>query len=147
MTHISTLHNNIYTHNTYTYVPPQNSQVYGDEKDGIVNLERHSTSIVEMKGDMHMLCLGDLNARIGDRHDFILIDDTTYLPIDDDYNVDVFSVRKASKDNEVNTFGKSLLKMCCNLNIHVLNGRCTSDQQGEFTYMSTIEVRVLLTSV
>jgi hypothetical protein len=63
-----------------TYLPKTLQCTYGDEKDGIVNLDTHLTNIVELKGDKHMLCLGDLNARIGDRQD-ILNDDTKYVPI------------------------------------------------------------------
>jgi hypothetical protein len=69
------------------------------------------TSSVEAKGDMHILCVGDLNARIGDIHDLVINDDTQYVPIDENYDVDVFSARKVSKDTEVNNFGKSVLEI------------------------------------
>jgi hypothetical protein len=41
-----------YTNNmlcAFTYVPPEHYPVYGDEKDGIVNLETHLTRLVLLK--------------------------------------------------------------------------------------------------
>ena len=82
--------------------------------------------------------MGDLNARIGNEQDFILDDDVAFVKCMDWYVVDHFKEKRRSKDLTVNTFGKSLLDMCCELNVHVLNGRCNGDKQGEMTYVSKV---------
>ena len=48
----------------------------------------------------------------------------------------VVSINRKSKDDIVNNFGRSLLSMCRELDVHTLNGRNGKDLNGEFTYLS-----------
>ena len=40
-------------------------------------------------------------------------------------------------DEKFNTFGKSLVEMCCNFDIHILNGRLFKDRKGHITCTSS----------
>ncbi len=59
------------------------------------------------------------------------------------YSVDYFDVNRQSKDETVNAFGKSLVSLCRELGVHVLNGRGTGDETGEFTYVSKVGCSVV----
>lgn len=63
-----------------------------------------------------IMIIGDLNARTGQKLDYLEGDDCRYIPVDDDYTVDsdTGSVlnRRQSQDNVVSQYGNSLLDMC-----------------------------------
>ena len=40
-----------------------------------------------------------------------------------------------SKDLTVNTFGLSLIDLCCQFDVHILNGRIGKDKNSDFTYI------------
>jgi hypothetical protein len=125
----------------FVYAPPEGSTVYKDveERNGIFRLESYITSITEsLDEDVYLVCAGDFNARLGNRQDFIVNDDCDYLPYlsDSEYPVDTFNIARKSKDSGENNFGTALLSLCCNLNMHVLNGRCGKDKHGELTFLS-----------
>lgn len=52
------------------------------------------------------------------------------------YPVDAFNIKRKYKHTTVHAFGKSLLDLCCEFGIHVLNGRCEGDECGEMTFVS-----------
>ena len=116
------------------YLPPEGSVAYtdGDESNGIELLHN---KILEIQNDFysdHLLIMGDLNARIGDRKDFIN-DGVNKIPNMDWYTESDFCIPRKSKDNSINNFGKSLIDLCTETDIHIFNGRMGSDKAGEFT--------------
>ena len=78
--------------------------------------------------------MDDINTRTGELYDYI-IDDTLYRMINDqfDYITDDLNIWRKSIDKTVNCIGVSLTNLCCNLNIHVLNGRFQHNYEGEYT--------------
>jgi len=117
------------------YIPPEGSVAYEcNDENGI---ELLSDKIRELKATYPSHCvflLGDLNSRIGKRQDWI-DDSTKDMPYMDWYNSDPFQLPRKSKDNTVNKFGVSLLDLCIEHEIHVLNGRFGSDIKGEYTFI------------
>jgi hypothetical protein len=97
-------------------------------------------NILELKSEFlndYYLIIGDTNARIGDQQD--LFDDrVTNIPNMDWYPESTFLSSRKSKDKTVNAFGVTLLEVCLELDMHVLNGRKGLDIEGEFT--NVIEV-------
>ena len=55
------------------YIAPEGSVLYEtlDESDGIMRLENIMVDIVSKYGDLRVILMGDLNARIGKMCDFI----------------------------------------------------------------------------
>ena len=83
------------------------------------------------------MVLGDLNARVGNVPDFISNDEAdSFINHADRYTPDYFNNRRHSKDNTLNTFEKSLIDLCCEMNMHILNGRCKGDEDGEITFVA-----------
>jgi hypothetical protein len=128
----------------FAYIPPEGSTVYNtiDDSNGICSLEVFLSQTADMH-DAYIVCVGDLNSRLGTRQDFICDDSCAYIPVGNDYDVDSFSQCRNSKDLGQNSFGTSLRRMCCNLGIHVLNGRTDGDSQGEFTFISHLGKSVI----
>jgi len=79
--------------------------------------------------------MGDLNSRIGVKQDYIE-DSVDNIPDMDWYVADKFCTPRNTRDKETNTYGKSLLELCIENNMHVLNGRCGDDTEGQFTFIN-----------
>ena len=129
-----------------TYVIPENGSLYDTMpiKDGIVNLEE-SLLQVQQSQDVHIIIVGDLNARTGCKqpctenmisydNSAAAVDDDDDDNDDDDSTDDIMC--RNSKDNTVNNFGQSLLDMCFLFNCVILNGLCKNATSGDFTYVS-----------
>ena len=83
------------------------------------------------------MVLGDLNARVGNVPDFISSDEAdSFINHADWYTPDYFNNRRHSKDNTLNKFGKSLIDLCWEMNMRILNGRCKGDEDGEITFVA-----------
>ena len=83
---------------------------------------------------------GDFNARTGKGLDFYDISYSVHEEFGDDpvclaNNLINFGMEKnrSSKDCIKNTYGNSLLEMCKNNNLFILNGRVNGDKEGMFT--------------
>ena len=78
--------------------------------------------------------MGDFNARTAKDFDFIINDSIDHIPIiPDSYEEDTFNIERNSKDLATNAFGKKLLELCRDHDIHFLNGRSANDKEGNFT--------------
>ena len=98
-----------------------------------VEIRRLMTENIESK----FMVLGDLNARVGNVPDFFLnYEADRFINHADWYTLDYFNNRRHSKDNTLNKFGKSLIDLCCEMNMHILNGRCKGDEDGEITFVA-----------
>ena len=75
---------------------------------------------------------GDFFPRTGNLYDYVIDDSVDYLPADY-YEPDYFNIPRNTKDNVINQFGKVLIELCKELDIHFLNGRFTGDRHGEMT--------------
>ncbi|XP_077978230.1 uncharacterized protein LOC144433746 [Glandiceps talaboti] len=80
----------------------------------------------------YIIC-GDLNARTGEKPDFVFDDSQSHVPLPDDYVIDDCTPR-VSQDKNVNSNGTLLLDFCKQSSLRMLNGRCGSDYGvGKFT--------------
>jgi hypothetical protein len=125
---------------TFVYIPPIDSIMHNlSMEQGLDGLENKFSHMLNNYNDCNLFLAGDLNARIGTVNDCIMQDDTCFIPGlegGDEYVSDNFNIPRNSKDSTVNTFGYDLIDMCHALSVHVLNGRVTGDEQGEFTHVS-----------
>ena len=80
---------------------------------------------------------GDFNARTKNLLDYIPDDNLHYIFGDIDHNSDYFNLPHLNKDKKFNAFGKSLVEMCCNFDVHILNGRLFKDREGHITCTSS----------
>ena len=79
-----------------------------------------------------MIC-GDMNARSGSQQDFISNDEIDHVPLYDDYNIDISSLPRQSKDSIIDARGRSIIDLCTGNQLRILNGRCFGDMFGQFT--------------
>ena len=80
----------------------------------------------------HAFIFGDLNARVGQRSDYITFDGPLQ-DLDDHSDIDQ-SLALASSDNGTNRYGERLLDLCKSLNMRTVNGRVGLDsEQGKPT--------------
>ena len=71
-----------------------------------------------------IIIAGDLNSRIKDFQDFIPEDELDFVFGITDYPSDSFHLKRKSKDCHVyNRFGLSLIDLCCEYDVHILNRR------------------------
>ena len=120
----------------FVYISPENSSVYTDvhNQNGIEILNDYILEIKASHPDASLFLAGDFNSRVKDFLDYIPSDNLNYVFGDDiDYPSDDFCVPRNSKDDKYNTFGMSLIELCCSHSVHLLNGRLFHDKRGEFT--------------
>lgn len=123
----------------FTYIFPEGNLYYvdADEENGMETLYTTVQEIIESNENSHILIAGDLNARVGQRQDFINDDSLKFIMSDPIwYKSDYFDIPRKSKDDTVNNFGKTLIDMCCTYDLHMLNGRAGNDTAGEYTFLS-----------
>ena len=91
-----------------------------------------------MYTDCQFVITGDFNARISNRYDFVIDDDTLHVhSIPDDYVQDVYLPR-FSQDKNVNEYGNYLLEFCKATGLRVVNGRLGLDANvGKYTCVNT----------
>ncbi|MEW8547927.1 MAG: reverse transcriptase family protein [Candidatus Thiodiazotropha sp.] len=113
------------------YIPPNQSSYAANMQHDLIDLIENDILMYKTKGDI-MIC-GDLNARSGSQQDFISNDEVDHVPVYDDYNIDVSSVPRQSKDSTIDARGKSLIEICIGNQLRILNGRCFGDMFGQYT--------------
>lgn len=120
----------------FAYVSPENSPIYREpDTNGILLLYNQLFEIVSQFPTANLFLAGDLNSRIKLLLDYIPQDTIDHVFGEDvSYPSDSFCMPRQSKDHSVhNTFGLSLIDLCCTYSIHVLNGRLFRDNAGEYT--------------
>ena len=117
----------------FVYISPEGSFIYNDENDnGIERLFQILTILRNECNDYLFYLAGDFNARTKNLLDYIPDDSLHYIFGDIDYNSDYFNLPRLNKDKKFNAFGKSLVEMCCNFDVHILNGRLFKDREGHY---------------
>ena len=92
-------------------------------------LEDTLTELKAMFPNNSIQLTGDFNAFTRDKHDFIIDDTSSNIPLPEWYSEDNFNITRKSRDthDKINDHGTSLLNLCCTFAIHFLNGRVTRD--------------------
>ena len=118
------------------YVPPENSPYSRDciLEQFYFELDEHIRTF------KNVILMGDFNARTSNLDDFSDIDKELYEHIDVDID-EIFSsdaideiikyghdIKRISKDNKTNKFGKNLIESCKYNEMFILNGRCFDDK-------------------
>ena len=121
----------------FLYVQPENSQMYQlTEENGIDFLKNKILQISHEYEDCTFILCGDFNSRTANEPDFILDDNTDYLPLSHDYMSDDFDCVRHSSDTVTNNYGRLLLDICKEFGVHIVNGRMRSDIPSNFTFIS-----------
>jgi len=118
------------------YVSPEGSPIYEhrDDTNGITYIDEKLLLLKNIYPDCMLYLAGDLNARTKTMLDYIPADNIDFIFNSEvDYTTDDFEMPRNNKDNIYNSFGHTLLELCCAHGIHILNGRVTGDPDGEFT--------------
>ena len=99
--------------------------------------------MLNIKRDGDVFLCGDLNAREGSRCDYIINDDSKYVPIFDTYQVDKQILLRQSRDTKVDFRGTNLLDMCISQQLRLLNGRIIGDLFGKYTCYKPVDASVV----
>ena len=81
---------------------------------------------------MYVLINGDLNSRTSNVFQYLSSENDMF---DESRRNDFHDVSRNSKDGAINAFGKTLLNMCISLDLCIMNGVCSGDQDGGYTYI------------
>ena len=120
----------------FIYISPSNSS-FVQKRD----LDKQIFSKLEadiakysLRGDI--MLMGDLNAHINcDEHDFIINDFNSFLP--NNYITDsVHVLRSTQVHQNTNNYGKSIIELCSDSQLRILNGRTLGDSVGKATYFN-----------
>jgi exonuclease III len=87
-----------------------------------------------------IMLMGDLNAHINcDEHDFIINDSDNILNnfLPNNYITDsVHVLRNTQVHQNTNNYGKSIIELCSDSQLRILNGRTLGDSVGKATYFN-----------
>ena len=125
------------------YVPPSDSRFNTIDETNIFNVEVANMCI----DNKYVFLMGDFNARVCNKDDFVDADDflTHHLSLDDtmDGSLNIssklektnLSKHRVSQDKIINNEGNMLLDMCKSNSMLILNGRCGDDKfTGSMTF-------------
>ena len=121
----------------FTYIVLERSPIYTPENDDCIILLNEKLLEITCRSvypKADIVITGGLNSRTNDFLDFIPYDDLDFDFGETDYPGDMFSLNRNSKDSQTyNKFGLSLVDLCCEHDIHNLNGRLFDDKEGSIT--------------
>ena len=96
-----------------------------------------------------VMCMGDCNARVADRMDCLIENDSKDCNvffhdnlldnsfIDTDFIVNDMYIKRKSQDKKVNGYGNKLLSFCYPYDLAILNGRAGDNKfKGDYTFIN-----------
>ena len=116
------------------YASPHGSEYSGGDNvfDTIAEL-MHT-----LQGHKHIIVIGDMNARIGDKcRSTATLNLTDPLGLHEDSEIRSYNRNRTSRDKVVCRRGKQCIHFLNETGMDVLNGSCMGDNTGEFTYHSS----------
>ena len=116
----------------FSYCSPSNSSyVSRNQLDPLNELERNLSNLGT---NCDTIVLGDLNARTGEKLDYIENEDNLDLILPDEYLTDtVGTYPRGNMDKVTNGYGDTVISLCRNVPLRICNGRKLGDTQGVFT--------------
>ena len=118
----------------FTYLSPENSSVHAEED--LFSIIEEDITLHKSNYPLHSIVVaGDFNAYTQMESDFIQYDETFSLLDDLGYVEDAEPPPRHNQDpHEPNQYGRSLLDMCKNCGLRIVNGRFGTDASvGNFT--------------
>ena len=117
----------------FSYTPPLNSP-YTKNLDFDV-LQTLEEEIANFSREGNVLVGGDFNAKTGTGNDFVLDHTDEHSPIMDidTYIMDEPQTRENRDTHSIDAQGETLLSLCKNSRMRILNGRTKGDRYGRFT--------------
>jgi hypothetical protein len=123
----------------FTYLPPLNSPFYNQlQMKGIFLLEEELLSLLSIYPCAKLLIIGDMNARTGQKNEFIdVVENIDFLEPYNDFLEAPSLEQRSSQDDVTSTTGNHLIDFCKIYSLYMLNGRTGDDnKKGHFTYIS-----------
>ena len=122
----------------FVYIPPSTLHYYETPDFDYIDLLESKLVKYSEYGDFCII--GDLNARCGERCDYLndqsVLD--CFFESDDCYILPSNTIQRPSMDKSTNSSGLKLLQLCKNSNLRIVNGRVGDDAaDGQFTFLST----------
>ena len=115
------------------YIIPANSNFSIHSGGQVLEYIEEDVKHFLSKNNSVVIC-GDLNARTGSEVDFINNDTKgEFIPVDDNYDCDIYIEPRNSMDRKIDERGKQLLDLCIGTKMRILNGRFLGDTRGKFT--------------
>ena len=134
----------------WVYFPPRNSTYNTNCVNNHDLFEQINVDMTQHSKHGKILICGDINARTGNNEpDFILNDDSSYIPLSENYLQDNSLECRISQDKVIDARGRDLLDLCVESQMRILNGRTFGDTQGMFTsykYNGSSVVDYMITS-
>ena len=116
------------------YLKPQSKDDSEDSYNKLSNIISKYSSLGTI------LLMGDLNSRTGTEPDYIVYDinnnDRHTIPLPNDYVKD-YATPRQNRDTAINAQGNTLLEMCKESKLRILNGRKVGDSFGNFTFYNS----------
>ena len=121
----------------FVYIPPNNSVYFN--KHNVRLFEQLEQIIRCYSGNGKVIVMGDLNARCGERSDFIETNGyEEFLPTLDTDNFSINDIpHRFTMDKTINSSGIKLLDVCRSSDLKIVNGRIGDDAGiGSYTFLS-----------
>ena len=117
------------------YIPPENSSRQVRDDFDMYNAIITYMAQFDVKYNCEFLVCGDFNSRTALLPDYVLNDNSSHIPLPDDYIADDQSViPRQNSDKVINNNGRKLIDMCKMCNLRIANGRLGHDAGvGNFT--------------
>jgi len=117
----------------FTYIVPSNSTYIANCTSDVDPMADLESFVGQYRRGDNVLIMGDLNARIARKPDYIANDSDKFGSYGDFYEVDQVEIGRCSQDEHVSNQGSKLLDICRGNKMRVLNGRTLGDLEGKFT--------------
>ena len=120
------------TYLIFVYCSPANSSYCS--RTGLDPFQDLEQKLIKLETNSEKIILGDLNARTGNKLDYIEDEDNSDLILPGDYRTDsVATFPRGNMDKGTNTYGDALISLCKNVPLRICNGRKLGDIQGQYT--------------
>ena len=126
----------------FVYISPKNSSYTKKTNCDKVIFEKLERDISKYSKIGDIVLMGDLNAHIdSEEKDYIVNDSDNILDdfLPQNYIVDTIHKNRNTELNQrTNEYGKSILELCSDAQLRILNGRTIGDSVGKITYHNYI---------
>ena len=116
------------------YIPPGNSSYL--KKQDLDPFDSLSSILEKIDPSSNIILCGDFNARSGGLEDRVLCDNIPGVDLLEYQSLDHLLTERNCQDHTSNSHGTSLIDLCVENNLTLLNGRISGDLFGELSYVN-----------